>query len=52
MSIRWKENEDGLKLIIEKPENMNLAKWEKTIIKIAKNLSELGVKIRRISDKG
>lgn len=38
------------KILVEKPEEMEMAKWEKIIIKLTTNFRPLGVIVRRLSD--
>ena len=38
------------KVIIKKPDDMDMSKWEKIIIKLTQNFRPLGVKVRRLSD--
>lgn len=44
------KSENSTKIIVEKPEEMELAKWEKIIIKLTQNFRPLGVTVRRLSD--
>ena len=38
------------KILVEKPKDMEMAKWEKIIIKLTTNFRPLGVIVRRLSD--
>lgn len=48
MSVSWKVTEHGLKVTIPKPEKMENAKWEKIIIRLARNFNRLDIKVRRV----
>ena len=38
------------KILVQKPEEMEMVKWEKIIIKLTTNFRPLGVIVRRLSD--
>mgnify|MGYP003146046994 CR=1 FL=1 len=44
------KNENGTKIILNKPDKMELAKWEELVIKITQCFQDLGVTVRRLTD--
>ena len=50
MGISWEVTEHGLKVTIPKPEKLDNARWEKIIIRLARNFSKRDVKVRRVDN--
>lgn len=51
MGITWEETEQGLRVTIPKPEKLDNAKWEKIIIRLARNFGRLDIKVRRVNNE-
>ena len=47
--IKWEVTEEGVKVLIPRPDNLADATWEKICIRLARNFDRLSIKVRRIS---